>query len=55
MGLGKDQKTFIMKKVKKLGSTKKVKRIYNKDCTVDNFAMTYASKLYGKIKRTPTQ
>ena len=55
MGFGKDQKIFIMKKVEKLGSTEKVKRLYNKDCTVDNFAVAYAMKLFGKIKRTPTK
>ena len=55
MGLDKKQKIFIMKKVEKLGSTKKVKRLYNKDCIVDNFAMAYAMKLFGKIKRTPTK
>ena len=52
MALDKKQKTFIKKKVKALGSGKKVKSFYNKDCEVDAFANIYASSIF-KVKRTP--
>ena len=55
MGLDKKQKIFIINNVEKLGSAEKVKKLYNKDCTVDNFAITYSIKMFGKIKRTPTK
>ena len=48
MALEKDQKTFIKAKVKELGSMKKVKVLYNQDCAIDRFAITYAKKILKK-------
>ena len=50
MALNKKQKKFIKKKVKKLGSIKKVKMFYNQQCVVDDFANEYVKKLF-KLKR----
>lgn len=48
MALDKRQKKFIMKKVRKLGSTKSVKSFYNQNCVVDDFANKTARKLFNK-------
>ena len=56
MALGEDQKIFIKKKVKELGSMEAVESLYNKECAVADFAHAYARKVYNvKIKRTPTK
>ena len=45
MALDSDQKAFIRKKVKDLGSIEKVKELYCKDCSVDNYANKVAKKM----------
>ena len=50
--LDKKQKKFINKKIKKLGSMAAVNIFYNKDCSVDHYAIKMSRKLYPrKIKR----
>ena len=46
--LDKDQKRFIRKKVKELSCIKKVKELYSKDCSVDNYAKKVARKWWGR-------
>jgi len=43
--LDDNQKTFIEKKVKELGTIDKVKKLYDKDASVDKFAVKYAKKI----------
>lgn len=51
MALDKDQKTFIRKKVKQLGSMEKVKELYNKKCAVDDYARRTAERMFDENKK----
>jgi len=55
MSFEQDQKDFIKKKVKELGSILATKELYNQDCEVDKYANTYADKLYNKAKKFSSQ
>lgn len=45
MGLGDDQKDFIEKRVKELGSVEEVTNFYTPDCAVWDYAVKMAKKL----------
>lgn len=51
MALEQDQKNFIMTKVKELGSVPAVVKLYNKDCAVDTWAITYAKLIFSKKEK----
>lgn len=44
--LDEDQKEFIKKKVEELGSVESVKRLYRKDCPVDDYANGLAKEMF---------
>lgn len=46
MALDKDQKAFIRKKVKDLGNKEKVRALYCKNCSVDDYANKVAKKIF---------
>ena len=48
MSFEQDQKDFVKKKVKELGSVQATKELYNQDCEVDKYANIYADKLYNE-------
>ena len=49
VALEKDQRIFIENKVKELGDMKSVKQLYHKDCSVDNYAILVAQKMFKEI------
>ena len=51
MALSEDQKIFIKKKVKSLGSYEKVKSCYYRDDLVSKFAAVEANKLYSPVRK----
>jgi len=51
MALDSDQKQFIRQKVEALGDIEKVKQLYYKDCSVDNYANKVARKIFGERKK----
>lgn len=46
MALDKEQKQFIRAKVKELNSIEKVKNLYNKKCSVDDYANKVSKKIF---------
>ncbi len=51
MTLNKDQKKFIRKKVKSLGSIEKVRDFYKRKSLVCEYAHRIAKKIYKSIKK----
>ena len=54
MTIEPDQKKWITNVVKELGTAKKVKQLYNKNCGVDKWANALAQSLFGtstKLRR----
>ena len=49
--LGDDQKKYIKKKVRELGSLKAVKKFYSKPCLVTKYALSVAKKEYKNEKK----
>lgn len=46
-------KDFIRNKVEELGSLSAVQSLYNQDCAVDNYANSYARRIYKNVKQDP--